>query len=99
MKLQNFDYNNLSFKKLINEINDKFPDFNQPIEYDCNNNYLKWFIIKKYIFNTFKYLKLELKYRDLLEKLRLGVKTVYEKKLLKNQDIIANKYKLQSFYF
>ena len=99
MKLQNFDYNNLSFKNLINEINDKFPDFNQPIEYDCNNNELKWFIIKKHIFITFKNLKLTIKYRDLLEKLRLGVKTVYEKKLLKNQDIIANKYKLQSALF
>ena len=51
-KLKNFDYNNISFKNFIKDLKTylkKFPDFNQPIEYDCNNDELNG-IVLKYIF-------------------------------------------------
>ena len=61
-KLNNFDYNNSNFKRFIQKLKEdykKFPNFNQPIEYDCINNELKWFSIKMHIIITFQKLKLE----------------------------------------
>ena len=39
--LKNFDYTNLDFKNFIKDFKESlegFTDFNQPIEFDCNNN-------------------------------------------------------------
>ena len=98
--LNNFDYNNIELAKLIDKIknvNPKFPKFNQPIEYDCENNELLWFSIKIHILKTFLNIKLEEKEQIKLLKLRKGVKIVFkDKKLLENKGIIENKYKLQS---
>ena len=63
-KLNNFDYNNSNFKRFIQKLKEnykKFHNFNQPIEYDCINNELKWFSIKMHIIITFQKLKLEKK--------------------------------------
>ena len=84
-KLNNFDYNNSNFKRFIQKLKEnykKFHNFNQPIEYDCINNELKWFSIKMHIIITFQKLKLEEKNRNSLLNLRKGLKTVIEKKLL-----------------
>ena len=98
-KLPNFDYNNLAFKNFINELKDdemEIPDFNQPIEFDCDNEELLWFSIRMHIFNNFREFNLEKKNQALFEKTRKGLKTVFDKKLFENQDIFKDKYKLQS---
>ena len=101
-KLKNFDYNNISFKNFIKDFKKslkEFPDFNQPIEYDCNNDELKWHSIKIHIFITFFNLEINKKNRVNLENIRTGLKIVQEKKLFKNEEIIRNKYKLQSVVY
>ena len=101
-KLKNFDYNNSDFKRFIQKLKNnykKFPNFNQPIEYDCINNELKWFSVKMHIIITFQKLKLEEKNKNSLLNLRKGLKTVIEYKLLENIDIINNKYMFQSVVY
>ena len=94
--LEKFDYENTMFQNLMNQADITFPDFNQPIDYDCKNDELKWFLIRKHIFIIFQNLKLEKKSDDLLDKILMGIKTIINKKLLQNEEIIKNKYKLQS---
>jgi len=79
------------------------PDFNQPIEYDCKNIELRWHKIKTHLVETFKELKFEEnknfeKEKDKIQKalgqLKNGINIVMQKKLLKNDNILNNKYKL-----
>lgn len=101
-KLQNFDIKNYDLKRLIEDLKNsypQFPKFNMPIEYDSNNDELKWFSIKLHIFLVFKNLKLKEKNQDIFYKIRKGLKAVIEKKLFENQDILKDKYKLQSVLF
>ena len=101
-KFDNFNYDNSEFIKFIENFKKKlikFPDFNQPIEYDCNNNELKWFSIKMHIFATFKGLKVIEKNEYLLGDMKKGLKTVLEKSLLENEDIFRNKNMLQSVVY
>ena len=101
-KFDNFDYDNSEFKNYIDKFrkeNTQFPDFNQPIEYDCNNSELKWYSIKSHIFIAFQRLKINEKNQDLLQDIREGVRVVMDNKLLEIEDILENKYKLQSVIF
>ena len=101
-KLQNFDYNNHDLERLLDNLRDtnkEFPDFNQPIEYDIDNDELKWYSVKFHIFFTFMKIKLTEKNQFTLINMRKGLKMVKEKELLDNQDIINDKYMLQSVVF
>ena len=101
-ELDNFNYNNSKFTDFIEKFRNeqtKFPDFNQPIEYDCNNNELKWFSIKLHIFIVFKNLKIIEKNEDLLRDIKEGIRVVLTKKLFEDEEIMGNKYKLQSVVF
>ena len=101
--LKNFDFSDVDFKKFVHDLKDStlegFPDFNQPIEYDCNNDELKWYSIKEHIFITFLNIEINKKNKDDLQLMRIGLKTVQEKKLFKNENIINDKYKLQSVLY
>ena len=98
---QNFDHNNSTFiKKILGLKEEKvFPDFNQPLEFDCNNEELLWFGIKKRIFMAFFDLEIEKNNENSLLNMRKGFNTVMKLKLLENEDIIKNKYKLQTVLF
>ena len=101
-KQKNFDFSNLDFKNFIKEFKKNFkepPDFNQPIEYDCSNNELKWHCIKVHIFISFLNLDISKKNREDLKNMRIGLETIIEKELFKNEDIIRDKYKLQSVLY
>ena len=100
--LNNFDYTNPDFKRFIEEFKytlKTFPDFNQPIEYNCKNEELKWFSIKSHIFLFFNDIEIEQKNQDLLRESRVGLKKIKEKDLFNNENIIKNKYKLQSVVY
>ena len=101
--LKNFDFSDVDFKKFVHDLKDStlegFPDFNQPIEYDCNNDELKWYSIKEHIFISFLNIEINKKNKDDLQLMRIGLKTVQEKKLFKNENIINDKYKLQSVLY
>ena len=79
-----------SAKKIIK----KTPDFNQPIEFDNPNEELKWFKIKINILEAFSSFKLRNDEQDKLGRLKNGVKTLMEKNLLNNDNIINDKDKL-----
>ena len=101
-KLAEFNYNNPDFKNFINDLKETykyFPDFNQPIEYDGDNEELKWFSAKINIITTFKNLDSDNYSKDELTEIRAGLKTVMENKLLKNEDILNNKYKFLSVIY
>ena len=101
-KLKNFDFSDVDFKKFIQKFKKKlkdFPDFNQPIEYDCSNDELKWHSIKEHIFITFLNIEISKKNKNELQLIRIGLKTVIEKKLFKNENIINDKYRLQSVVY
>ena len=101
-KLNNFDFSNIDFRNFVKDFKKslkEFPDFNQPIEYDCNNDELKWFSIKEHIFITFLNMEMNKINKNKLQLIRIGLKTVVEKKLFKNNNIIKDKYKLQSVLY
>ena len=100
--LKNFDYTNLDFKNFIKDFKESlegFPDFNQPIEFDCNNNELKWYNVKLNIFITFRDIEINKNNKFKLIDIRAGLKKVIENKLFENEDIINNKNKLQSVVY
>ena len=101
-KQKNFDFSNLEFKNFIKEYKKNYkeaPNFNQPIEYDFSNNELTWHRIKVHILMSFFNLDISKKNREELKNMRIGLKTVIEKELFKNEDIIRDKYKLQSVLY
>ena len=109
-KIKSFIYDDKDLQDLINEAQKLYlhlPDFNQPIEFNCENIELKWYKIKVHIIETFKDLKLEEngknhliledekeKIKDKLGRLKTGINTVMNKSLLTNNNILDNKYKL-----
>ena len=97
--LNNFNYDDKDFINFIEQFkmeDHRFPDFNQPIEFDCDNEELLWFFIKMRIFSTFLNLKLEQNNQKHLDKIRKGCKYIFENKLFEDKNIINDKYKLQS---
>ena len=100
--LPNFDYgtsNLTNFLKNYEETLANLPNFNQPIEYDCENKELVWFSIKQHIFLFFKELQITKGNSNFLQELRVGLKMVVDKNLFENEDIIGNKLKLQSVVY
>ena len=87
-------------KALVEELkNINFPKFNQAIELDCPNEELKWHLIKVHIFSKFKGLDLIEKEQENLYRLKKGIITVKEKKLLIDENILKDKYKLATSRF
>lgn len=96
--IKNYNYDNPLLKNFVVEkLKDiSFPKFNQPIEFDCPNEELKWHLLKVHIFSTFKNLKLIKKEQDKLGRLKKGIILVKENELLTKEDIIKDKNKLQA---
>ena len=93
-EIKNYQYNNIILEKFISEIKNDFPNFNQPIEFDCANEELKWHLIKVHIFSKFKNLKLEKSEQENLGRLRKGIIKIKENELLIKESIVNDKYKL-----
>ena len=105
--LKNFRYDNKELIDLVDRAKDlskDIPDLNQPIEFDIDNEELKWHAIKVSILYIFNNLKLTENNQESLGRLRNGIKTVINKKLLIdkdnnnecNYDIFNDKDKLES---
>ena len=96
-KIKNYNYDNSDLKKLMKKAKKllkRVPDFNQPIEFDNPNIELKWHKIKIIIAVAFNSIELIPNNQDKLGQLKNGVKTVFDRELLKNKDIMENKDKL-----
>ena len=93
--IKSYKYNNQDLKASVEKLKDiNFPKFNQTIEFDCPNEELKWHLIKVHIFSKFKRLELIEKEQENLRRLKRGIITVKEKKLLIDENILKDKYKL-----
>ena len=89
----NIELNNLVAKAKSLLVN--IPDFNQPIELDNQNEELKWHKIKVNILTAFSGFKLISDEQDALGRLKTGIKTIMDNKLLKNDNILNDKDKLE----
>ena len=92
--IKKYDYSNQELKALVNEIENNFPKFNQAIDFDCPNEELKWHLIKTHIFSKFKNLELTKEEQENLGRLKKGLFALKENKLLENNNILKDKYKL-----
>ena len=96
-KIKKYEYNSSKLKRLVEkakEVLKEIPDFNQPIELDNQNKELKWFKVKVNIAETFGSFKLSSDEQEKLGLLKNGVRTLVNNNLLKNDNIINDKDKL-----
>ena len=95
--IKKFNYSNKELIDLVNGIqNIEFSSFNQPIDFDCENDELKWFLCEFHIISYFKNLKLTKEKQDAIGRIKRCLNCVVNNELLKNEKIYKNKYKLQS---
>ena len=92
--IKHYIYNDEDLKTLVNQLKNIFPKFNQPIEFDCLNEELKWHLIKVHIFSKFKNIKLIEDEQDNLQRLQKGYSLLKNKGLLENKIILEDKNKL-----
>ena len=94
-----FSLKDKKFLDFIEKIKIDFPNFNQPLGFDFENNELKWHLLKKHIFSTFKKINTkEIKKEEqvFLDSVKRGLKIVKNKNLLTNNEILNDKNKLAS---
>ena len=88
-KLKKYEYNNKELKDLVDEakkLSKNIPNLNQPIGFDNDNKELIWHAIKISILYIFNNLELIKKNEDSLGRLKNGIITVINKKLLIDKD-------------
>ena len=101
-KVSEFTSFSIKDKKFINFVNDikyEYPNYNQPLEFDSKNNELKWHLLKRHIFATFKKIKtneIKKEHQAFFDMVKRGIDNVINRGLLTNNEILKDKNKLAS---